>query len=377
MGFPVGQYTFRTAKNQLQFQPRTLNDLENSKHFESAAETARSMKSDVHETYLDMLALDQSEYDLNKSPGSVLLNGHEMSVGRVSGHAVALKSTGKGGGEVMKADIESGESRVKFRYTLEPKRDFMSAHRVIDEGTSTQVSESLVRGSYIQEGVTQYQIAAGPDAPAHLKALTNAPYAPDRVVSFPREKVSHTVGSLEGEQIDFQPQRLDDLKGLEERRELIALGNEARNLVTSIYSGVLALDGTKKDLNPRKGEVLFKDVELEGRTMSGYLSCSEVVTGDTTESLKHGHGDYPYLLASSPSTNEKFTVLLQDPDSPLPRQLGKANAELSYENGVQEVRVEQTPHGLYDDEPQQAYVELRKQPAPKEVSKSWWERIFG
>lgn len=373
MSNPIGQYTFRVADNKLKFHPRTLNDLENRAHFDRAAEAAQALKSEVHDTYLDMLALDQSEHDLNKRSGEVLLRDHPLSSGRVSGHAFALKALERSGGQVMKVGIESEGSRAEIQYTLEPERDFTAAHRVIDRDTSAQVRESVISGSYVREGVTEYEVSAGPDAAPHFKALTNAPYALDKTVSFPRETVSKSFASLEEDRLDFQPRTLGDLNEIEGRRELIALGNQARDLVLSVYEGVRALDGTSADLNPKRGEVLFKEVEIEGRTLSGFLSEYQVNEGYTRERT---HGDTaPYLEASSPASNERFTAVLPGESPSEPGYKSESDTLLTYENGSQEVQV--TLSRPYYGESIGAQISLGKLPTPKAEPKSWWERIFG
>lgn len=375
MSTPVGRYTFHTVKNQLKFHPRTLNDLENIKRFEGAVEAAQSLKSEVHETYLDMLALDQSEHDLNKRPGAVLLKDHPLTAGKVSGRASSVEPAEKRGG--MEIDIESGASRAKVEYTLEPKSDYSHFRRTIDGGTPSEVRETVASGSWVKKGITQYEVWTGPEATPHFKALANPPYAPDKVVSFPRETVREARGYLEDGRIDFQPEGLNDLEGLEERREMINIGNETKDLVMSVYNGVLALDGTPKDLNPRKGEVLFKDLQIEGRTLNGFLSKYQVGDG-TTQLTEYFDSDlYPYLVACSPSTNEKFTAVIPVSKWDHPKSVGGAEGTFTYENGTQEVQVKQSYHPLYEDEPIQAHVALRKEPAPKEASKSWWQRLFG
>ncbi len=379
MNNAVGKYTFREVDRELQIQTRTHNDLKNQEHFERAASTAQDLTSQVQDTYLDVLSLDQSEYDLNSRPGEVLLKDYDYQGGRISGHAYSLQEHPGRARVVMEMGVQEAGKNTSLKYTIDPDQNYLLAQRVSNSGTPSEVRESVARGSYVRDGITSYTVVAGPEAEAGSLSLARPPYSPDKAPSWPRETVQEAQVAFRDDKLDFQPRTLGDLNGIEERRALIDQGNQTRDLVRSIYEGVLALDGTPADLNPLEGEVLFKNAEIEGRSLSGFLSKLQVQDGDTRETDLGG--TFPYMVAHSEQGDEKFTAILPNREAfrkeiSYPHAPGMKGGSYIHDDGEREVQVD-LGHGAGNGGGH-AHVSIRETPKMKEEApKSWWQGLLG
>lgn len=380
MSISIGRYTFREIDGRMRACPRTQNDFKHREHFERAAAGAENVKSEVHQTYLDVLALDQTESDLNDRIGEVLIKDQPMAVGEVSGHAFSTNGPGAAVRDVMDVGIQRGDSRAVLKYTLDPDQDYVWARRTLDAGTDRAVKEQVSSGSYVRDGVTEYSIQAEAGAGENFLSLTQPPYAPDEVPSPPRETVKTAGMVLLDDKLTFEPRTLVDLMGIEEHREMIHTGNEARDLVTSVYQGVLAMDGTAADLNPKPGEVLFQNASIEGRSLTGYLSELQVQKGNTQESIIGG--TFPHLVAYSEESGEKFQAVFPTSEgwsetTHFLHAPGMRGGTYIHDDGKREVQVDLSHYSSGDSTP--ALVTLREAPKPKEKveKKSWWQRLLG
>lgn len=303
-------YTFRPQNGTLRHQPRTLNDLAHKEHFEHAEGSAQALKDEVLDTYHDMMALDGTKVDHNGRPHEVLLENYPHENALISGRAKRQSGQNPTSTEVMNIQKNTDGEKAQLKLTMDLYRE--EPYLSMSRGESG-VRESLVQGSYIREGVTEYSVSADYDAPSPLKNLAYPPYAKDHLPTLGarRQELSGKVNrDPETGELRYEPRTLGDLGDSERRKEIAAIGNHAQDTLKAVVEGFRDLDDSESDLNRKPGEILLKDQLVAGRTLSGYLSEQQVRKGNTTE--RELDGMSPYLQAvAEDAEGQEFTETFQ------------------------------------------------------------------
>ncbi|MCA9777252.1 MAG: hypothetical protein KC800_11065 [Candidatus Eremiobacteraeota bacterium] len=373
-------YSFRTVKNQLKHQPRTQNDLAKQEQFKRAEGAAQDLTNEAFNTYNDLMLLDQSDFDHNGRDGEVLLKDYKYKDGStVSG--ILRKNVPDAWPAETVLDVEKTIDSETAELKLKLDHSNPDPYSLITRN-SGGVSEMLAKGSYVRDGISEYEVAAQPDASSPLATLATSPYQPDAFPSMgPRS--SDRFADLEindqNGKLEYQPRTLEDLEKTESLRAVAQAGNTAVETVQAVLDGFLKLDGTKSDLNPRKGEVLLENQSIAGRTVSGYLAEFQVRDGNTEE--REIHGTFPYLQAFSTDSNETFQAYLTENSD---YNIYEHQVLDSYSSSLATYRHddgEQAVHVVLNDTRGSVRIETAEAAARKaaeaEANKSWWRKIFG
>ena len=183
------------------------------------------------------------------------------------------------------------------------------------------------------EGRVMYSVEGDPEELEILK-ITTKPDFPRSTITNQVELEMHVKVGDDNVMIPRSPTTVEDLDFIQSHVAVVKEGNDTSRLVRKVYEGALKLDQSKADLNPRKGEVLFENANIEGRVLTGSIRPLETADGNI-----EAKGDASYLSALSAVTQERFQAAFENTDD-------RPRDTYIHENGNRRVRVDHSPAGF-------------------------------
>jgi hypothetical protein len=313
-------YSFeRKDGNLVHTAPRSLGDLKNQEFLAKAAARATELQQTGAELDAFVKQQDGQPWDTNEDfAGHVTFKDVPRGKQKISG------GTRRAGGDIRQIagrDVVVKEPGAFFGLfgTRDVGYQMTDAGRVTrqskPESPTAGVRESLSVGN----GLVHLTVSAEkPGADELLSMPQSRDFRPEtgmtQVYSYSNFKLSDARTFDVQEPWDWtdttqitDPKKKEDLAA-------VAAANDAIGKVVAVYDQVMTLDQSEADLNPRPGEVLFVDQQIDGKSMSGSIRPIYTSLGATAENPDAGdvftEEVKPYMQVQSVSTQETFEAYL-------------------------------------------------------------------
>ena len=321
------KFFFKRVDGALVSRPRTHHDLKSGSVYLNAADAGLALRDEVVAVREYVVSLDQTDLDHNKKAGQVLLKGAPYQGGELEGHYFPSSSHLVKSLEV--AVMQGGE---RTEYVEDTQFSTPSFGKTSHAGTRRATEESFKE----LDTWATYDISG----PSEENPFSDFHHQDIKLPRPKREKKKRVTGlrtDVSGYILDQNPAFLKDLEELKTRQEAVETGREVKKMLDSVYEAAQALDQSKADLNPREGEVLFENMEVLGRKISGTILPLGVSGGESPGGFVSSAP--PYLRTLCPETGETFE-LIDGKNDEFDGYYHSVDKSYIYDNGEKRVRVD-------------------------------------